>query len=138
MRLAHPTCLILAAVVALPAHATPPPLPNRVTILYDAFGGRAGLTRDWGFAALVERSEEHTSELQSLAYLVCRLLLEKKKKEKARRAHVFDNVRDKPAFRDHTARRELKTDSTDSSSARVSASVTRAACLLAHLVPCTR
>src|SRR2546425_6190909 len=27
----------------------------------------------------VSRSEEHTSELQSLAYLVCRLLLEKKK-----------------------------------------------------------
>src|SRR2546425_4447135 len=32
------------------------------------------------------RSEEHTSELQSLAYLVCRLLLEKKKKKnKSRR-----------------------------------------------------
>src|SRR5205823_14445485 len=29
---------------------------------------------------LVHRSEEHTSELQSLAYLVCRLLLEKKNK----------------------------------------------------------
>src|SRR5687767_15409370 len=29
-----------------------------------------------------DRSEEHTSELQSLAYLVCRLLLEKKKKKK--------------------------------------------------------
>src|SRR2546425_12284637 len=29
---------------------------------------------------LQDRSEEHTSELQSLAYLVCRLLLEKKKK----------------------------------------------------------
>src|SRR5687767_15689851 len=28
---------------------------------------------------LLRRSEEHTSELQSLAYLVCRLLLEKKK-----------------------------------------------------------
>src|SRR2546425_5936121 len=28
---------------------------------------------------LASRSEEHTSELQSLAYLVCRLLLEKKK-----------------------------------------------------------
>src|SRR2546423_8952847 len=28
---------------------------------------------------LAHRSEEHTSELQSLAYLVCRLLLEKKK-----------------------------------------------------------
>src|SRR5205823_12001744 len=27
---------------------------------------------------VLERSEEHTSELQSLAYLVCRLLLEKK------------------------------------------------------------
>src|SRR5205823_13870239 len=32
------------------------------------------------------RSEEHTSELQSLAYLVCRLLLEKKKNF-ARQAH---------------------------------------------------
>src|SRR5687767_15301023 len=31
-----------------------------------------------------ERSEEHTSELQSLAYLVCRLLLEKKKDETQR------------------------------------------------------
>src|SRR3712207_6978462 len=30
----------------------------------------------------VERSEEHTSELQSRQYLVCRLLLEKKKKKK--------------------------------------------------------
>src|SRR2546425_12650247 len=33
-----------------------------------------------GHGACTERSEEHTSELQSLAYLVCRLLLEKKKK----------------------------------------------------------
>src|SRR2546425_1367461 len=33
-----------------------------------------------GYAVAVLRSEEHTSELQSLAYLVCRLLLEKKKK----------------------------------------------------------
>src|SRR3712207_8946926 len=31
----------------------------------------------------VERSEEHTSELQSRQYLVCRLLLEKKKKPTA-------------------------------------------------------
>src|SRR3712207_7408011 len=30
-------------------------------------------------AAMVSRSEEHTSELQSRQYLVCRLLLEKKK-----------------------------------------------------------
>src|SRR2546425_8923355 len=33
------------------------------------------------------RSEEHTSELQSLAYLVCRLLLEKKKDHKTK--HLF-------------------------------------------------
>src|SRR2546425_8910177 len=32
------------------------------------------------YGELAIRSEEHTSELQSLAYLVCRLLLEKKKK----------------------------------------------------------
>src|SRR2546425_12910830 len=34
------------------------------------------------------RSEEHTSELQSLAYLVCRLLLEKKKKHNDLGAHT--------------------------------------------------
>src|SRR2546425_6193790 len=33
-------------------------------------------------AACEARSEEHTSELQSLAYLVCRLLLEKKKNKR--------------------------------------------------------
>src|SRR3989441_13210321 len=36
--------------------------------------------RGTAISAVVCRSEEHTSELQSLAYLVCRLLLEKKKK----------------------------------------------------------
>src|SRR5258707_2703759 len=35
-------------------------------------------------AWLPTRSEEHTSELQSRQYLVCRLLLEKKKKEEGR------------------------------------------------------
>src|SRR5947199_5819124 len=34
---------------------------------------------------LYKRSEEHTSELQSLRHLVCRLLLEKKKKKTKRR-----------------------------------------------------
>src|SRR5205823_10581574 len=38
-----------------------------------------------GSARGVQRSEEHTSELQSLAYLVCRLLLEKKKYTTSRR-----------------------------------------------------
>src|SRR2546425_6065301 len=40
--------------------------------------GESGVRVDW------IRSEEHTSELQSLAYLVCRLLLEKKKKNNNR------------------------------------------------------
>src|SRR2546425_6879119 len=41
----------------------------------------------WGNPAVgIHRSEEHTSELQSLAYLVCRLLLEKKK-QKPTQAH---------------------------------------------------
>src|SRR2546425_9449625 len=39
-----------------------------------------------GRADPAARSEEHTSELQSLAYLVCRLLLEKKKKVTTKRA----------------------------------------------------
>src|SRR2546425_8683009 len=43
-----------------------------------------------------KRSEEHTSELQSLAYLVCRLLLEKKKKQKnkarKRQAHTHQQI----------------------------------------------
>src|SRR2546425_8635979 len=36
------------------------------------------------------RSEEHTSELQSLAYLVCRLLLEKKKKHTSLLKHTHN------------------------------------------------
>src|SRR2546425_9551866 len=36
-----------------------------------------------------QRSEEHTSELQSLAYLVCRLLLEKKKKKTTITEHTI-------------------------------------------------
>ncbi|HET8834377.1 MAG TPA: MBL fold metallo-hydrolase [Gemmatimonadales bacterium] len=41
------------AAAGTPARAAPSP-PARVTILYDAFGDRPGLTPDWGFAALVE------------------------------------------------------------------------------------
>src|SRR5205814_5955318 len=43
------------------------------------------LVKKWLRAGVLEdgvRSEEHTSELQSLRHLVCRLLLEKKKKKK--------------------------------------------------------
>src|SRR3712207_8017602 len=44
--------------------------------------GRAPVELQEGEARVV-RSEEHTSELQSRQYLVCRLLLEKKKKKKS-------------------------------------------------------
>src|SRR2546425_3777274 len=43
---------------------------------------RASAVWDAGRGGGRGRSEEHTSELQSLAYLVCRLLLEKKKKRR--------------------------------------------------------
>src|SRR3712207_7384542 len=57
--------------VTVPATAT-----NGTTYAIGALG-----TASKGFAsAPFTRSEEHTSELQSRQYLVCRLLLEKKKK----------------------------------------------------------
>src|SRR5437762_9687892 len=42
------------------------------------------INRENNNTAVINRSEEHTSELQSPMYLVCRLLLEKKKKQTKR------------------------------------------------------
>src|SRR2546427_2960719 len=50
-----------------------------------AIGDKAGL--------FPSRSEEHTSELQSQSNLVCRLLLEKKKKKRYNIRRVVDNAR---------------------------------------------
>src|SRR2546425_4164463 len=50
-------------------------MPGPVMASVDEFGIAKAMTGPG-----MSRSEEHTSELQSLAYLVCRLLLEKKKK----------------------------------------------------------
>src|SRR5688572_31529931 len=50
-----------------------------------AVGPLAGARTDSGGAL---RSEEHTSELQSQSNLVCRLLLEKRKKKKYQRNYV--------------------------------------------------
>src|SRR5689334_24580874 len=56
-----------------------------VPLVYTVNGERR--MRD--LAALgVERSEEHTSELQSQFHLVCRLLLEKKKKKKQKKQQI--------------------------------------------------
>src|SRR2546425_2673429 len=59
-----------------------PARPRRAALARRARRGREqrrGMGRWAG-----RRSEEHTSELQSLAYLVCRLLLEKKKQKERR------------------------------------------------------
>src|SRR5256885_3040549 len=48
--------------------------------------GQGGQAQDSEAGNLLRRSEEHTSELQSPCNLVCRLLLEKKKKHRSRRA----------------------------------------------------
>src|SRR5262245_63304782 len=49
-----------------------------------------------GIGELAARSEEHTSELQSLRHLVCRLLLEKKKK---RATYITNDTN--PAYTNH-------------------------------------
>src|SRR5689334_24282785 len=49
--------------------------------------GRAALHR-----TRQDRSEEHTSELQSQFHLVCRLLLEKKKKNKNQNLHMKQQI----------------------------------------------
>src|SRR2546430_7017410 len=54
----------------------PAPQPRRLLLASD---GLRRLVVQHRFAQRLERSEEHTSELQSQSNLVCRLLLEKKK-----------------------------------------------------------
>src|SRR2546425_7664857 len=54
------------------------PNGDRVVVLSHGFWRRR-FGGDRQMPGKTIRSEEHTSELQSLAYLVCRLLLEKKK-----------------------------------------------------------
>src|SRR5438093_9274747 len=56
---------------------------DQVVVPHGAHGVRPGLIPDLHAQHQV-RSEEHTSELQSLTNLVCRLLLEKKKKKNKR------------------------------------------------------
>src|SRR5437762_4328014 len=57
------------------------PRSARVGGLQDR-AGRNAAAADAGAGGNARRSEEHTSELQSPMYLVCRLLLEKKKKKR--------------------------------------------------------
>src|SRR2546422_6953714 len=55
------------------------PDPDGWRIIAEHFGARQ--PSGSGLSAVMSRSEEHTSELQSRLHLVCRLLLEKKKRD---------------------------------------------------------
>src|SRR5262249_58918124 len=68
---------------------------NRIRVVAPDVGGGFGLKGN-----PFPRSEEHTSELQSLTNLVCRLLLEKKKKNKRHAALYQDHHRHIPDSRD--------------------------------------
>src|SRR5688572_31534008 len=65
---------------------------DRVRLNWDSNGdGKADKATIFAVAVPDERSEEHTSELQSQSNLVCRLLLEKKKKKnkkKQQKQHI--------------------------------------------------
>src|SRR5437899_9564119 len=67
-----------------PAGPAQPPHPRGASWVCQKFlsGRPRELSALFWLAWPEERSEEHTSELQSLRHLVCRLLLEKKKKKK--------------------------------------------------------
>src|SRR5947199_6254346 len=52
---------------------------GNITLLNAAYEHKLGTVADGVVELNYRRSEEHTSELQSLRHLVCRLLLEKKK-----------------------------------------------------------
>src|SRR5229473_6595593 len=65
------------------------------TTLFRSSSDRQGCTMpQLSCCSAGRRSEEHTSELQSLAYLVCRLLLEKKKK--INNSHLLTKKKKKP------------------------------------------
>src|SRR3712207_8573266 len=82
------TTLFRSSMVAIPPPCVP--CPGGVPRFRHGAGMHVGflgrIVHEKGLEYLVDgRSEEHTSELQSRQYLVCRLLLEKKKYEKDRR-----------------------------------------------------
>src|SRR3712207_7304903 len=81
------TTLFRSSVRAMERRCRSPPesfSPCSPSGLSSPFGRRSTNSESWARA----RSEEHTSELQSRQYLVCRLLLEKKNKYQQRFIHI--------------------------------------------------
>src|SRR3712207_6658716 len=79
LAVSQPAVALLAA-AALMAEDGNPARPRSLTLVAGPVDARVNPSREEALAGLLPRSEEHTSELQSRQYLVCRLLLEKKKK----------------------------------------------------------
>src|SRR2546425_10608102 len=79
----HDALPILGVLTRTMANSSPPYLVTTLK-LRECLRRSAAMPRSTSSPARwpKRRSEEHTSELQSLAYLVCRLLLEKKKTKK--------------------------------------------------------
>src|SRR3989449_7294895 len=77
--------------VTTPLASVPPAVAETKVVLAGTVSVR---TTPVALALPVLRSEEHTSELQSRLHLVCRLLLEKKKKEHPRTNQTTTNERD--------------------------------------------
>src|SRR5437764_4587252 len=87
------TCLLIAGCSLFgplrhPAPPAPPAPPAAPALPPPVANERFELDPGQDIVGVVQRSEEHTSELQSPMYLVCRLLLEKKKKKKKKKRNT--------------------------------------------------
>src|SRR5258708_31031142 len=89
------------------------------TTLFRSPGSEAGFHQERamhyidGFVLPVPRSEEHTSELQSPDHLVCRLLLEKKKKLKSSRQTSHPTTYLNPTVHNQAAQRQTSPETTN-------------------------
>src|SRR2546423_7768413 len=72
--------VVISAAINGPSGFGPDAVPRTSAIIHGYQENKNARTKNTTRSCRIQktRSEEHTSELQSLAYLVCRLLLEKK------------------------------------------------------------
>src|SRR5438132_2930018 len=92
-------------IYTLSLHDALPIFPNSKNFVYDV-SHQANLTFERQIVSQFPRSEEHTSELQSHSDLVCRLLLEKKKKQDAHMQNDSRNSKRLPSAIDPTSHKE--------------------------------
>src|SRR5690348_18109207 len=80
------TTLFRSQIRRIEVRVKPQALAARGLGIEDVFNAAKGAS---GVEHVLDRSEEHTSELQSPVHLVCRLLLEKKKKNLKKRRQTY-------------------------------------------------